>query len=52
MVNAMDTLSPEIFKYLDQFITVFKQPSSSYSDKVYFRFFNQLLNKIDFNRDQ
>lgn len=48
----MSTLSPEIYRYVAQFIAVFKDTNSNYTDKIYFRFFNQFLTKANFERDQ
>jgi hypothetical protein len=48
----MNILLPEIYKYVDQFIVVFKDTNSSYSEKIYFRFFNQFLTKANFERNQ
>jgi len=51
LVNLMSILLPEIYKYVDQFIFVFKDTNSSYSEKIYFRFFNQFLTKANFERN-
>ena len=44
----MDPLAPEIYKHVAQYVAAFKGPGSNYTDKIYFRFFNQLFTKADF----